>query len=70
MNSSKRKFFKGDELIEELIITALRIGSDDVCEADLKLFNRTLKEMQATSHVFQPYSREHKVAVYGALSLK
>ncbi len=54
------------ELIEELIITALRIGSDDVCEADLKLFNRTLKEMQATSHVFEPYAREHKVAVYGS----
>lgn len=54
------------ELIEELIITALRIGSDEVCEADLKLFNRTLKEMQATSHVFQPYNHEHKVAVYGS----
>ena len=54
------------ELIEELIITALRIDSDGVCEADLKLFNRTLKEMQATSYVFQPYDREHKVAVYGS----
>lgn len=54
------------ELIEELIITALRIGSDDVCEADLKLFNRTLKELQATSYVFAPYDRERKVAIYGS----
>ncbi len=54
------------ELIEELIITALRIASDEVGEADLKLFNRTLKEMQATSYVFAPYCREHKVAVYGS----
>lgn len=54
------------ELIEELIITALRIADDEVGEADLKLFNRSLKEMQATSHVFAPYERERKVAVYGS----
>lgn len=54
------------ELIEELIITALRIGHDQICEADLKLFNRTLKELRATSRVFQAFDRERKVSVYGS----
>jgi len=53
-------------LIEELIITALRIAEDDVGEADLKLFNRTLKELRASSQVFAPYDHERKVAVYGS----
>lgn len=53
-------------LIEELIITALKIGKDDLGEADLKLFNRALKEMRASSRVFAPYASERKVSVFGS----
>lgn len=53
-------------LIQELIITALKIGRDDLSEADLKLVNRALKEMRASSRVFHPYSAERKIAVFGS----
>lgn len=58
----------GDEnpLIEEMIITALRIGKDQLGEADLKLFNRALKEMRSGSRVFAPYASERKVSVFGS----
>lgn len=53
-------------LVEELIVTALKIGKDDLGEADLKLFNRALKEMRASSRVFAPYATERKVTVFGS----
>ncbi len=54
------------ELIEELVITALRIGRDDLGAGDLKLINRALREMRVSSRVFSPYSHERKVACYGS----
>jgi len=57
---------EANPLIEELIITALRIGKDRLGEADLKLFNRALKEMRASSRVFAPYATERKVSVFGS----
>lgn len=53
-------------LIEEMLVTALKLGHDENSEADLKLINRTLKEMRATSKMFHPYQAERKVAVYGS----
>lgn len=57
---------EANPLIEELIITALRIGKDRLGEADLKLFNRSLKEMRASSRVFAPFATERKVSVFGS----
>lgn len=54
------------ELIEELIVTALRIGRDQLNVADLKLFNRALREMRYASRVFAPYSNKRKVVVFGS----
>ena len=53
-------------LIEEMIITALRLGKDNLGDADLKLFNRALKEMRAGSKVFAPYAAERKISVFGS----
>ncbi len=53
-------------LIEELIVTALKIGKDDIGTGDLKLMNRSLKEMRAANRVFKPYSDRQKVTVYGS----
>lgn len=53
-------------LIEEMLITALKLGHDENSVADLKLINRALKEMRASSKVFHPYQAERKVAVYGS----
>ena len=53
-------------LIQELIVTALKIGRDNLNVADLKLFNRALKELRYASRTFLPYSDRYKVVVFGS----
>jgi len=57
---------KNPELIEEMIVTALKIARDEMGVADLKLINRSLKELRYAAKVFAPYSRFRKVAVFGS----
>jgi uncharacterized protein (TIGR00730 family) len=57
---------KNPELIEEMIVTALKMARDEMNIADLKLINRSLKEMRIAAKVFAPYSGFRKVAVFGS----
>jgi uncharacterized protein (TIGR00730 family) len=57
---------KNPELIEEMIMTALKIGRDEMGVADLKLLNRSLKELRYAAKVFAPYTDRRKVAVFGS----
>lgn len=57
---------KSCDLIEEMIITALKIGRDNLGVADLKLFNRSLKELRTAAKVFAPYRDRRKVVVFGS----
>ena len=57
---------ENQELIAEMIVTALRMGSDAVPVADLKLINRSLKELRQAAKVFAPYQGIRKVAVFGS----
>ncbi len=54
------------ELIEEMIITALKMARDKMSVADLKLTNRSLKELRYAAKVFAPYSRVRKAVVFGS----
>ncbi len=54
------------ELIEEMILSALKMGSDGLGKADLKLFSRSLKELRYAAKVFSPYEDRRKVVVYGS----
>ena len=54
------------ELIEEMIVTALKIARDQMSVADLKLINRSVKEMRYAAKVFAPFQRFRKVAVFGS----
>jgi uncharacterized protein (TIGR00730 family) len=54
------------ELVEELIETALRLGRDNTGIADMKLFNRAMREMRYASSVFAQYRDRRKVAVFGS----
>lgn len=54
------------ELIEEMIMTALRMGRDRLSVADLKMINRALKELRAAARVFSPYNAFRKIAVFGS----
>lgn len=54
------------ELIEEMIDTALRFGRDGASIADLKLYNRAMRELRFAASVFAKYTDVRKVAVFGS----
>ena len=47
---------KSPELIEEMIITALKMARDKMGTGDLKLMNRSLKELRYAAKI-RPLSR-------------
>lgn len=52
--------------IQEMIVTALKIGHDGLGDADLKLFNRSLRELRYAARVFSRYTDRQKVVVFGS----
>lgn len=54
------------ELVRELVIAALKIGQETDYIPDLKLINRTLREMRYTTRVFAPYRERKKVTIFGS----
>jgi uncharacterized protein (TIGR00730 family) len=52
--------------VVEMIMTALKMGRDETTTADLKLFNRSLKELRYAANVFAPYRHVRKVVVFGS----
>jgi len=57
---------KSPQLIEEMIVTALKIARDEMSVADLKLINRSVKEMRYAAKVFAPFQHVRKVVVFGS----
>jgi uncharacterized protein (TIGR00730 family) len=57
---------KSPELIEEMIVTALKMARDKMSVADLKLINRSVKEMRYAAKVFAPFRHFRKVVVFGS----
>ncbi|CAN5438606.1 TIGR00730 family Rossman fold protein [soil metagenome] len=57
---------KSPELLEEMIMTVLKMARDKMATADLKLMNRSLKEMRYASKVFSDYRGTRKVCVFGS----
>jgi hypothetical protein len=57
---------KSPELIEELIITALKMARDKMGTGDLKLMSRSLKEMRYAAKIFALYRNVRKVVVFGS----
>ena len=57
---------KTPELIEEMIVTALKIARDEMGVADLKLINRSLKELRYAAKVFANYNGVRKIAIFGS----
>jgi uncharacterized protein (TIGR00730 family) len=53
-------------VIKEMILSTLKIGQDVDYLADLKLLNRTLREMRYTALVFSPYRHRKKVTIFGS----
>jgi uncharacterized protein (TIGR00730 family) len=57
---------RAPELIEEMIVTALKMARDDMGVADLKLLSRSMKEMRYAARVFSNYREFRKVTVFGS----
>src|SRR5262249_44949067 len=57
---------KTPELIEEMIVNALKIARDEMGVADLKLVNSSLKELRYAAKVFAKYGNIRKVAIFGS----
>jgi len=49
-----------------MITTALKIAHDEVTLADLKLINRSAKEMRSVAKIFAPFKHLRKVVVFGS----
>ena len=54
------------ELIEEMIGTVLRMAQDRMSVADLKLYDRSLKELYYAARLFARYTAFRKVSVFGS----
>jgi uncharacterized protein (TIGR00730 family) len=57
---------KSPDLIEEIIITALKMARDKMGAGDLKLMNRSLKELRYAAKMFSAYRQFRKVCVFGS----
>jgi len=56
--------------VQELIVTALKMGRDCLPQGDMKLYSRSLKEMRGSSNVFGPYVDERKLSIFGSARTK
>ena len=54
------------ELIEEMILTALKMARDKMSVADLKLISRSMKEMRYAAKIFAGYQAFRKVGIFGS----
>lgn len=54
------------DMVSQMIVTTLRLLRDDTNRADLKLLNRSLREMRYALKVFAPYHAVRKVSIFGS----
>lgn len=57
------------ELVEEMIGTVLRMGRDRLSVADMKLYNRSLKELRYAARMFLQYTETRKISIFGSARL-
>ena len=55
-----------EDLIREIVITALRLSQSHVTRGDLKIIHAALKEMRYAFKLFAPYKEMKKVSVFGS----
>jgi uncharacterized protein (TIGR00730 family) len=60
---------ENQDIVEELIVTALKLHRDGASRGDLKLINTAVKEMRYSNLVFSRHD-EPKVTIYGSARIK
>lgn len=61
---------RDEDLVNEIINTALKLVKDNTDRGDVKIMNTALKELRYSFLVFNPYKDYPKVAVYGSARTK
>ena len=61
---------RDDDLVFEMVVSALRMGREAVNRGDLKLVNAALKELRYSFLVFEPYDQVPKVSIFGSARLR
>jgi uncharacterized protein (TIGR00730 family) len=61
---------RNDDLIFELIVSAVRLARDHASRGDLKIANAALKEMRYAFEAFEPYRAARKAAIFGSARTK
>jgi uncharacterized protein (TIGR00730 family) len=59
-----------DDLVTELVVSALRLGREKVDRGELKLVNAALKELRYAFQVFEPYASVRKVSMFGSARIE
>jgi len=59
-----------EELLRQIITTAVKLGKDGIDKGDLKLINSSLKELRYAFKVFSPFRKKRKVIVFGSARAK
>jgi hypothetical protein len=59
-----------EDLIAEMIRTIMKLAGDGASRGDLKILNRTLKELRHAFNVFARYSAVRKVSIFGSTHVK
>ncbi len=54
------------ELIAEMIGTVLKMAQDRMSLADLKMYNRSLKELRFSARLFSHYKQVRKLSIFGS----
>jgi uncharacterized protein (TIGR00730 family) len=57
-------------LITEMIRTLVKLAADGTNRGDLKILNRTLKELRHAFRVFAPYTSVRKVSIFGSTHIQ
>src|SRR5262245_63472985 len=61
---------RNEDLIFELVVSAVRLARDRASRGDLKLANAALKEMREAFAAFEPYRAARKAAIFGSARTK
>ena len=61
---------RDEDLVFEMLVSAIRMGRESVDRGDLKLVNAALKELRYSFLVFDPYRDVRKVSIFGSARTK
>jgi hypothetical protein len=59
-----------EDLVAEMVVSALRLGREAVDRGELKLVNSALKELRYAFLVFDPYEDTRKVSIFGSARIE